>query len=169
LSPLDFDHMDVDTPLLNALLERWRVRYGTKRPQWSDRALFRSLNMAAAASKMPAGVDLTTFSIGRNIGLWVSAFEILTHIRFVEAAVVAPLIGFVHSEMPVASRAGKTTDVVDGGFVAAAALRIMIVLDDQAPGLVAECALEILGPGKLDDELPHSEVEAHPTSGGFLQ
>jgi hypothetical protein len=79
LSPLDFDHMDVDTPLLNALLERWRVRYGTKRPQWSDRALFRSLNMAAAASKMPAGVDLTTFSIGRNIGLWVSAFEILTH------------------------------------------------------------------------------------------
>jgi hypothetical protein len=35
--------------------------------------------MAAAASKMPAGVDLTTFSLGRNIGLWVSAFEILTH------------------------------------------------------------------------------------------
>jgi hypothetical protein len=69
----------VDTPLLNALLQRWRVRYGTKRPKWSDRALFRSLNMAAAASKMPAGVDLTTFSLGRNIGLWVSAFEILTH------------------------------------------------------------------------------------------
>jgi len=79
LSPLEFDHMDVDTPLLNALLQRWRIRYGTKRPEWSDRALFRSLNMAAAASKMPAGVDLTTFSLGRNIGLWVSAFEILTH------------------------------------------------------------------------------------------
>jgi hypothetical protein len=79
LSPLDFDHKDTDNPLLTALLERWRIRYGTKRPQWSDRALFRSLNMAAAASKMPAGVDLTTFSLGRNIGLWVSAFEILTH------------------------------------------------------------------------------------------
>ena len=79
LSALEFDHMDVDSPLLNALLQRWRIRYGTKRPQWSDRALFRSLNMAAAASKMPAGVDLTTFSLGRNIGLWVSAFEILTH------------------------------------------------------------------------------------------
>jgi hypothetical protein len=79
LSALDFDHMDTDNPLLTALLERWRVRYGTKRPEWSDRALFRSLNMAAAASKMPAGVDLTTFSLGRNIGLWVSAFEILTH------------------------------------------------------------------------------------------
>ncbi len=79
LSALDFNHMDVDNPLLNALLQRWRIRYGTKRPEWSDRALFRSLNMAAAASKMPAGVDLTTFSLGRNIGLWVSAFEILTH------------------------------------------------------------------------------------------
>jgi hypothetical protein len=79
LSALDFNHMDVDNPLLNALLQRWRIRYGTKRPNWSDRALFRSLNMAAAASKMPAGVDLTTFSLGRNIGLWVSAFEILTH------------------------------------------------------------------------------------------
>ena len=81
LSALEFDHIDVDSPLLNALLQRWRIRYGTKRPQWSDRALFRSLNMAAAASKMPAGVDLTTFSLGRNIGLWVSAFEILTHRR----------------------------------------------------------------------------------------
>ncbi|MET4316268.1 hypothetical protein ABIC02_000007 [Bradyrhizobium sp. RT5a] len=79
LSALDFEQRDLDSPLLNALLERWRVRYGTRRPEWSDRALFRSLNMAAAASRIPAGVDLTTFSLGRNIGLWVSAFEILTH------------------------------------------------------------------------------------------
>ncbi|MGT2436402.1 hypothetical protein ACU4GH_11440 [Bradyrhizobium betae] len=79
LSALEFDHMDTDNPLLTALLQRWRTRYSTKRPQWTDRALFRSLNMAAAASKMPAGADLTTFSLGRNIGLWVSAFEILTH------------------------------------------------------------------------------------------
>jgi hypothetical protein len=35
--------------------------------------------MAVAASKMPAGADLTNFALGRNIGLWVSAFEILTH------------------------------------------------------------------------------------------
>jgi hypothetical protein len=79
LSPVDFDHTDVDRPILNALLQRWRTRYGTRRPQWSDQALFRSLNMAAAASKMPAGADLTTFSIGRSIALWVSAFEILNH------------------------------------------------------------------------------------------
>jgi hypothetical protein len=48
-------------------------------PTWADRALFRSLNMAVAASKMPAGADVTIFPLGRNIGLWVSAFEILTY------------------------------------------------------------------------------------------
>jgi len=79
LSALEFNHMSADAPLLRALLERWRIRYGTKKPTWADRALFRSLNMAVAASKMPAGADLTNFALGRNIGLWVSAFEILTH------------------------------------------------------------------------------------------
>ena len=42
-------------------------------------ALFRSLNMAFAAAKIPAGVDITQFHLGRSIALWVSAFEILTH------------------------------------------------------------------------------------------
>jgi hypothetical protein len=79
LTPLDFDYIDLDMPLLNTLLARWRSRYGTKKPEWADEALFRSLNMAVAASKMPAGVDLTQFDLGRSIGLWVSAFEILTH------------------------------------------------------------------------------------------
>jgi hypothetical protein len=79
LTPVDFDSIDLDVPLLNVLLARWRSRYSTKKPVWEDEALFRSLNMAVAASKMPAGVDLTQFDLGRSIGLWVSAFEILTH------------------------------------------------------------------------------------------
>jgi hypothetical protein len=79
LSALEFNHMSVDAPLLKSLLERWRIRYGTRKPVWADRALFRSLNMAVAASKMPAGADLTNFALGRNMALWVSAFEILTH------------------------------------------------------------------------------------------
>ena len=79
LSAIDFKCMDVDAPLLKALLARWRVRYATKKPVWADRALFRSLNMAVSASKMPAGADVTNFALGRNLGLWVSAFEILTH------------------------------------------------------------------------------------------
>jgi hypothetical protein len=35
--------------------------------------------MAVAASKMPGTVDTTLFSLGRSVGLWVSAFEILAH------------------------------------------------------------------------------------------
>jgi hypothetical protein len=79
LTPLDFDSSDLDAPLLKSLLARWRLRYGTAKPEWKHEALFRSLNMAVAASKMPAGADLTQFALGRSIGLWVSAFEILTH------------------------------------------------------------------------------------------
>jgi hypothetical protein len=77
--PLDLDHIDFDAPLLNQLLARWRSRYGANKPVWADVALFRSLNMAFAASKMPAGPDVTQFHVGRSIALWVSAFEILTH------------------------------------------------------------------------------------------
>ena len=79
LSPQDLDSADFDRPLLNQLLLHWQRRYGTARPEWADLALFRSLNMAFAASKIPAGIDTTQFHIGRSIALWVSAFEILTH------------------------------------------------------------------------------------------
>jgi hypothetical protein len=79
LSPLDLDHIDFDAPLLKELLARWRSRYGTNKPVWTDVALFRSLNMAFAACMMPAGPDVTQFHVGRSIALWVSAFEILTH------------------------------------------------------------------------------------------
>ena len=70
---------DIDEPLLTALLDRWRRCYGGSRPQWPDRALFRSLNMANQASQLPAGRDATFYDVGRMIALWVSAFEILAH------------------------------------------------------------------------------------------
>jgi hypothetical protein len=69
----------IDRPLLAALLERWQHRYQTKTPTWEDTALFRSLNMANAASKIPASADGTNYDIGRTAGLWVSAFEVLVH------------------------------------------------------------------------------------------
>jgi hypothetical protein len=37
--------------------------------------------MAVAAAKMPATVDVTLYSLGRSVGLWVSALEILAHPR----------------------------------------------------------------------------------------
>lgn len=70
---------DIDAPLLEALLARWRERYRTSRPSWQDRALFRSLNMANQAAQLPAGTDTTLYDAGRMIALWVSAFEILAH------------------------------------------------------------------------------------------
>jgi hypothetical protein len=44
-----------------------------------DRRLFRALDMARAASKMPGGSDTTFYEGGRAVALWVSAFEILAH------------------------------------------------------------------------------------------
>jgi hypothetical protein len=69
----------IDRPMLEALLNRWVARYATNSPSWENTALFRSLNMASAASKIPASADGTNYDIGRSIGLWVSAFEILAH------------------------------------------------------------------------------------------
>jgi hypothetical protein len=70
---------DVDQPLLDALLARWHRRYCSPAVEWSDIALFRSLNMAYGASLQPAGIDTTFYDVGRIIALWISAFEILTH------------------------------------------------------------------------------------------
>jgi hypothetical protein len=72
---------DVDQPLFEALLVRWKRHHLGKRQRWQDRALFRSLNMAAQAAQLPAGVDATIYDVGRIVALWVSAFEILTHPR----------------------------------------------------------------------------------------
>lgn len=70
---------DIDWPLLNELLDRWKKRFSSSRASWHDRALFRSLNMANQASRAPAGIDATLFDYGRATALWVSAFEILAH------------------------------------------------------------------------------------------
>jgi hypothetical protein len=73
------DSGDVDQPLLAALLQRWQRRYEAVDPDWSDIALFRSLNMAYHASLLPAATDTTFYDVGRLVSLWVSAFEILVH------------------------------------------------------------------------------------------
>ncbi len=69
---------DVDVVLLGALLDRWNALYvGADDPM--NLRLFRSLDMARAASRMPGGTDATIFDRGRSIGLWVSAFETLAY------------------------------------------------------------------------------------------
>lgn len=69
----------IDQPLLQALIARWERRYSTTTPSWSDTALFRSLNMAYNAARMPFSTAGTFYDQGRLVALWISAFEILAH------------------------------------------------------------------------------------------
>jgi hypothetical protein len=70
----------IDRPMLAALLKRWPETYSTDTPGSENRAIFRSLNMANAAARLPANAEGTDYDIGRCISLWVSAFEILINV-----------------------------------------------------------------------------------------
>ncbi|MEX1060339.1 MAG: hypothetical protein WED13_04900 [Methyloceanibacter sp.] len=77
--PITVGDRDFDKPLLESLLRRWARRYKRARPEWRDLALFRSLNMANQACRLPAVIETTLYDVGRLLALWVSAFEILAH------------------------------------------------------------------------------------------
>jgi hypothetical protein len=70
---------DIDIPLFKALLERWVARFPQGSRAWRDRALFRSLNMANEAARIPAHAASTFYDVGRTLALWASAFEIVAH------------------------------------------------------------------------------------------
>jgi len=70
---------DLDDVLLRALLAHWEDSFATGNDTIENRRLFRALEMARAASRLPGGTDATFFDEGRAVALWVSAFEILVH------------------------------------------------------------------------------------------
>jgi hypothetical protein len=70
---------DIDLPLARELLNRWVIRFSEEKPAWKDKALFRSLNMANEAGRIPALTAAVFYDVGRSLALWVSAYEILTH------------------------------------------------------------------------------------------
>ena len=70
---------DLDKPLFDALVTRWRDGYGRQDLSWDDSKLMRALNMAFHASQPPADQAATVFDYGRLLALWVSALEILVH------------------------------------------------------------------------------------------
>ena len=65
----------VDRPLLQALFERWEHCFAAGHESVEDRRLFRALEMACAASRIPGGTDASEHHFGRAVALWVSAFE----------------------------------------------------------------------------------------------
>lgn len=73
------DLNELDELLFEALVPRWRAHFLNNDHNWNNLALFRSLNMAQQAAGLPAGRAITFHDIGRMLGLWVSAFEILVH------------------------------------------------------------------------------------------
>jgi hypothetical protein len=72
-------NVDVDRPLALALLARWIVRFSGGAVEWRDQVLFRSLNMANEAGRIPAETAAVFWDAGRLLALWVSALEILAH------------------------------------------------------------------------------------------
>jgi hypothetical protein len=76
------DRFDLDESLLKEILEHWDAAYANALLSQWDTALFRSLNMASAAMRMPATTGATMFDYGRQCALWISAFEILAHFEF---------------------------------------------------------------------------------------
>lgn len=79
VSRRSFGVSDCDEPLMGALLQAWNRRFPSDDQEAKDRRLFRSLDMARSAMRMPGGPDTSIHHVGRAISLWVSAFEILAH------------------------------------------------------------------------------------------
>jgi hypothetical protein len=73
-----------DKTLFHAILEQWTNRYIRKLRGKYSTALFRSLEMAYRASASP---QLHMYDFGVQLGLWVSAFEILTYPKNKHASV----------------------------------------------------------------------------------
>jgi len=69
----------VETNIFNSLLSTWHKTYLKNNINHKKRALFRSLQMAYRACKLPSDNLSNVYDYGTKIGLWISAFEILFH------------------------------------------------------------------------------------------
>jgi hypothetical protein len=71
----------IDRPILDLLMQAWRLRFVAKRNDRKLRVLFRALETACLANRLPAvgSQHPTIHDVGVCLGLWVSAFEILSH------------------------------------------------------------------------------------------
>lgn len=70
--------LSFDEEIFEALIKRW-IDYHVRKTDrgWASRALFRSLEMVYRASSLPFSNQSSLNDYGANLGLWISAFEIL--------------------------------------------------------------------------------------------
>jgi hypothetical protein len=57
LPVMRIEDRDIDATILDALILCWERHYFRRKTRWKDRALFRSLNMAAQPASMPAKIE----------------------------------------------------------------------------------------------------------------
>lgn len=69
----------MDNFLFSALMDFWSRVYVSKRSSANQRRLFRALQMAYHALRVPSGYYTSDLDLGRLGALWVSACEILVH------------------------------------------------------------------------------------------
>lgn len=83
LQTTSFMSFGTDKKTLTTCLEQWDRRFVKRRKDWKSSILFRSLEVACQASRMPAiGTRSPTIhDAGVATSLWVSALEILSHPR----------------------------------------------------------------------------------------
>jgi hypothetical protein len=82
LGPSGFKLDDLDQVLYSALMDRWTACYVKTAPDELSKEnarLFRSLEMAFIASRMPFDSDSTVNDYGTRLSLWVSAIEIIVN------------------------------------------------------------------------------------------
>lgn len=78
--PVYRDVFAPDYPLLASLLQAWELRYMRRRSRGEvNEPLFRSLEMAYRALRVPISNEGTVYDFGTSLALWVSALEILAH------------------------------------------------------------------------------------------
>lgn len=71
-----------DDALFKALSKEWMKRHISRRySDWRLTSLFRSLQVAYQALSMADSNFSTIYDYGTNLSLWVSAFEILAHLK----------------------------------------------------------------------------------------
>lgn len=69
----------IDDELWNSLIRAWELCYYLKKNINSFRRIFRSLEVAFHALRVPSDQFTSIFDIGTRIALWISALEILAH------------------------------------------------------------------------------------------
>jgi hypothetical protein len=69
----------INNDLFDPLIALWENYYLNKKSDHSFSNVFRSLQLAFSASKMPTDNFSTVYDYGTKIGLWISSIEILFH------------------------------------------------------------------------------------------